>query len=173
MALIECPECKAQISDKAASCPHCGAPKAPKPPAWKLENNLPKSASGARITIAVILGIVVLLVVVQIFIPKPPEPTAEQKRQQMIESRLRSNCDEFSARYMAEKFVQKHLKAPSTAKFNTKALKMNVSDDCRFWVDGSVDSQNSYGAMLRATFSMRLIYDPQADTWQAIDFNLQ
>ncbi|MCD7735240.1 MAG: PH domain-containing protein [Clostridiales bacterium] len=26
MALIKCPECGAQISDKAASCPHCGAP---------------------------------------------------------------------------------------------------------------------------------------------------
>ena len=26
MALIECPECKNQISDKAVSCPHCGFP---------------------------------------------------------------------------------------------------------------------------------------------------
>jgi hypothetical protein len=24
MALINCPECKKEISDKAASCPHCG-----------------------------------------------------------------------------------------------------------------------------------------------------
>ena len=26
MALIECPECKKQVSDKATSCPHCGYP---------------------------------------------------------------------------------------------------------------------------------------------------
>lgn len=26
MALVECAECHAQISDKAATCPHCGAP---------------------------------------------------------------------------------------------------------------------------------------------------
>jgi|ERR1700688_3634587 len=26
MALIECPECQRQISDKAAACPHCGHP---------------------------------------------------------------------------------------------------------------------------------------------------
>jgi len=26
MALIECPECKGQVSDKAEACPHCGAP---------------------------------------------------------------------------------------------------------------------------------------------------
>ncbi len=27
MALIQCPECKKEISDKTASCPHCGCPK--------------------------------------------------------------------------------------------------------------------------------------------------
>lgn len=26
MALIECAECKKEVSDKAAACPHCGAP---------------------------------------------------------------------------------------------------------------------------------------------------
>ena len=26
MALINCPECKKEISDKAASCPNCGNP---------------------------------------------------------------------------------------------------------------------------------------------------
>lgn len=26
MALIECAECKKEVSNKAASCPHCGAP---------------------------------------------------------------------------------------------------------------------------------------------------
>lgn len=36
MALIECPECKKQISDQAAACPGCGArpPKQPKSYAW-------------------------------------------------------------------------------------------------------------------------------------------
>lgn len=26
MALMPCPECKTQVSDKAAACPHCGCP---------------------------------------------------------------------------------------------------------------------------------------------------
>ncbi|MFR4440003.1 MAG: zinc-ribbon domain-containing protein [Hungatella sp.] len=26
MALIQCPECQLQVSDKALSCPHCGYP---------------------------------------------------------------------------------------------------------------------------------------------------
>jgi hypothetical protein len=29
MALTQCPECDKQISDKATSCPHCGAPASP------------------------------------------------------------------------------------------------------------------------------------------------
>lgn len=28
MALISCPECSKEISDKAAACPHCGCPRA-------------------------------------------------------------------------------------------------------------------------------------------------
>lgn len=32
MALIECPECKKEISDKATSCPHCGFPMSPASP---------------------------------------------------------------------------------------------------------------------------------------------
>jgi hypothetical protein len=27
MALVQCPECKQQISDQATTCPHCGAPR--------------------------------------------------------------------------------------------------------------------------------------------------
>ena len=34
MALINCPECQAQISDAATSCPHCGCP-VQKAPAYK------------------------------------------------------------------------------------------------------------------------------------------
>ena len=32
MALITCPECHGQVSDKAAVCPHCGYPIGEQPP---------------------------------------------------------------------------------------------------------------------------------------------
>ena len=32
MALIPCPECKREISDRAESCPHCGCPISKQPP---------------------------------------------------------------------------------------------------------------------------------------------
>jgi uncharacterized paraquat-inducible protein A len=31
MSLVRCPECSAQVSDRAATCPHCGAPRPPRP----------------------------------------------------------------------------------------------------------------------------------------------
>ena len=33
MALVACPECTRELSDKAAACPHCGAPVASQPAA--------------------------------------------------------------------------------------------------------------------------------------------
>jgi hypothetical protein len=38
MALIKCPECGKEISDKAASCPHCGIPNA-NAKKWYQENS--------------------------------------------------------------------------------------------------------------------------------------
>lgn len=64
MALLKCFECSGSVSDKAASCPHCGAPvnvgladhsKQPKSPTRN-----PRDGSGKRILGGVILGALVL-----------------------------------------------------------------------------------------------------------------
>lgn len=45
MALIDCPECSRQISDKAAACPHCGCPaKAAQPEPVKPPSDPPAQA---------------------------------------------------------------------------------------------------------------------------------
>lgn len=47
MALITCPECNKQFSDKASACPHCGAPKTitkgNPPPSHKIQQNTGKT----------------------------------------------------------------------------------------------------------------------------------
>jgi hypothetical protein len=43
MALIECPECKHAISDRALSCPSCGLPLSPSPPRPVLTEDIPQS----------------------------------------------------------------------------------------------------------------------------------
>lgn len=42
MALIECLECRREISDRAPACPHCGMPYSPQPP------NKPAASTGER-----------------------------------------------------------------------------------------------------------------------------
>jgi hypothetical protein len=66
-----------------------------------------------------------------------PMPVAEQKLAD----------DRRSAYAEAEVFCREHLKAPSTARFST-ASTSPLGSNC-WYVCGSVDSQNSYGAMLR------------------------
>ncbi|PZF63343.1 hypothetical protein DEI81_08015 [Curtobacterium sp. MCBD17_013] len=53
----------------------------------------------------------------------------------------------FEAKSACENQVKDHLKSPSTAKFND-----SVSGVGPFTVTGTVDSENSFGAMLRSNF---------------------
>jgi hypothetical protein len=57
MPLIECPECRGSVSDKAASCPHCGHPVAGYGPSDLATGKLtPKKGRGCA-------GIVILLII--------------------------------------------------------------------------------------------------------------
>jgi hypothetical protein len=62
MALIECPECKKQISDKALRCPQCGAPKvsmvSPIPRVPGLSEK-PRKRTRMRIFLLLLLAIII------------------------------------------------------------------------------------------------------------------
>lgn len=49
MAMVDCSECGKEISDKAAACPHCGAPQAAKKPPTQCPNCGKEVAPGASI----------------------------------------------------------------------------------------------------------------------------
>lgn len=53
-------------------------------------------------------------------------------------------------RVCVEEFVPKRLKAPSTAKFSGVTV---TSDGDVYTVAGSVDAQNTFGAMIRSSFT--------------------
>jgi hypothetical protein len=67
------------------------------------------------------------------------------------------------ARSMCETFVKRQLKAPATAKFSEESA-AKVSD-AEYTAGGSVDSQNSFGALLRATFVCDMTYDAGSEVW--------
>jgi len=58
MSLIECSECKKEMSDKAASCPNCGAPNT------MANKQSSESKSGAGRLIAIVIGAFVLLLAI-------------------------------------------------------------------------------------------------------------
>ena len=79
--------------------------------------------------------------------------------------------DALDACITAHEFVEQTLKAPSTAKFpacHSSDVKIKQQEPLGrdVWtVTGYVDSQNSFGAMLRSTYIVKMIYDPARHTW--------
>jgi hypothetical protein len=58
--------------------------------------------------------------------------------------------------------VQDKLKAPSTAEFSNES----VSGSGNSWnVSGSVDSQNSFGAKIRSSYTCSIAYSPSDHQW--------
>lgn len=68
MALIACGECGKQISDKAASCPHCGAPSAAKTEPLPLEE--PRAARKRRLWLWIPLGLLAAFLVYAALLPE-------------------------------------------------------------------------------------------------------
>ena len=58
MALIKCRECKKDVSDKAAACPHCGRPV---PQEMSLLNPLGKDKPQSGVVGCIVFGVVVIV----------------------------------------------------------------------------------------------------------------
>jgi len=151
MALIQCPECRKAISDKAQACPHCGAPVI-SPEALAQQGKTPPMP-GCLIAFIILISIVVILIVIGPIIGGPDTP---EKR--------RANCvghGEEEAHYYAEQSVTSRLKAPTTAEDH----RTTHTEGCDFHVDGHVDAQNGFGAKIRSAYSADLSYNPDDETW--------
>ena len=73
--------------------------------------------------------------------------------------------DPISAWVMAKEFVKPKLKAPSTAKFpQYNPKKIHHIGEGRYKIASYVDSQNSFGATLRTSFSCVIRYEGN-DKW--------
>ncbi len=82
--------------------------------------------------------------------------------------------DEYAVISVAEKFVKNNLKAPSTAEFSPLSeTSINIFKDNSVWVDGYVDAQNSFGAMIRSKYSVKMIYNPYNKTFTLKDISIK
>lgn len=71
--------------------------------------------------------------------------------------------DTIMAYVMSQNFVKTKLVVPASAKFPSfSGVKVTQRGECKFSVQGYVDSQSSFGAMLRTAYSADVRYDRQS-----------
>jgi hypothetical protein len=84
--------------------------------------------------------------------------------------------DEISAFVMSQEFVKDQLKAPSTAKFpwmSNSQVSVKYLGDCVYEISAYVDSQNSFGAMLRSRYYAKLQNRRGTDSWSALAIRIE
>lgn len=152
MALTQCSECGGKVSDQAAACPHCGAPRLAEDGTVIRAQQPDTPPARKRSSRATLLFAVLLVLIALAFIGRAINPGSGS-------SNSRSDPD-FTAKYGAREIVKEFLKAPSTASFvSTTILERTTAGYCLVRV--VVDAENSFGAKIRSTFTviLRLVGD--------------
>ncbi len=154
MALIKCPECKKDISDKADNCPNCG---------YKIleseKEQLKKLAELQKQPKNRWLGYIVIIIIIIVFI-KLCNDNSQVPWQDENNS--------LGAYVMAEKWVKERLVSPSTAEFPNGVDKfVSRGDGQVYFIDSYVDSQNRMGGMMRTYFHAE-IEQIEKDRWKLI-----
>ncbi|MBJ2322235.1 hypothetical protein JFT37_27315 [Pseudomonas fluorescens] len=86
-------------------------------------------------------------------------------------------CSPTMAYVMSHAFVERRLKAPSTADFGSYSDSRVVpvpanASACRFLVVGYVDAQNGFGAMIRSSYTVTMEKVKGEDSWIAHDLKI-
>lgn len=146
----KCKYCAMMVPVDAVICPYC------------------RKKIGMTRAGKVIAALFILVVISAIASKSNTPPLAPPSPEEV--KRYSESKEHDDAVYMSKEFITEQLKAPSTAKFPSirefSAVKKNG-----FWdVLGYVDSQNSYGVMLRTQFLCTL--QKRGDTWFMLDLKM-
>ena len=125
-----------------------------------MDNKQPPISRCHKIIILIAFGVLVMLfgliVVPEIKSGRFPLRSLidDLKSTEQAEQAVKSyEPDEISAWVMTQQFVKSHLKCPSTAKFPwAGATAIKYEGEGMYKVTSYVDSQNSFGAMIRTPF---------------------
>lgn len=105
-----------------------------------------------------------------------PEQIAERRASAAADAKAARDaaCADADMHFViATKFVRDRLKAPATADFPSRATSTAKVDDCRYMISGYVDSENGFGAMIRATWAVDLSLDPNSGEYTALQVSVQ
>ena len=164
MAKRECPYCKEKVKYEAVICMHCKSSLPPIPPK--------KWYQGWKGLLLVFFGLAIIgnLAGTGTSPSTPPKPETPEEIAAEQES-----LDGDRAAYAAKEYVKKALKAPSSAKFPfiddfavaPKTDKQGKKLKDVWEVSSYVDSQNSYGAMIRQQWYVKM--KKNNDSWALLD----
>jgi ribosomal protein L37E len=168
MALINCKECGKQVSDKAESCPHCGAPmKSPANSNNKSQQTDTKAAqTGCIGCLSIIIFLFLLGGIISMCTPK------EEKEKKELEDVSRA------ALIHCRNAVKDRLKAPSTADIPLFDQRTTKIGENKFKVESYVDAQNSFGAKIRNNYTCEIERigtegeNIDGKNWQIIDVQI-
>ena len=137
MAIVNCLECGREVSTKAKSCPNCGA-------------EIKKKSGCLKFLWIIIFVIIGIFVIGAIFSENDDTQTSQDY----------SNNEILAYNY-AKDFVKEKLKSPSSAIFPSTREKVehviNLGGG-EYKINSWVESQNSFGAMIKTDFSCRIIF---------------
>lgn len=131
----KCPQCLAEVDPKAKKCSHCGS-------------KLPQPMSPVFKVLLILLGVGFFSSMIMASL-NPSSSSSEPEPPSAYSYEL-------SARSFSEFYIEKLLKSPSTADFCSSTA-TDLGDN-RWKVVSCVDSQNSYGAMIRSNWSTIMIF---------------
>ena len=152
----QCPKCKELIDKGATKCPHC-------------RSTQPPPLAVTIIAVALIIGLGLWGYHSCSSITNSPEAKEETAKHEKY-------GDKLDAWIMAQEFVTKSLKAPSTADYGDGFLKREQDPEkCvtdlgsgRYAVHGWVDAQNSFGAKIRTHFALTIQCGGNG-TWRCVE----
>lgn len=81
--------------------------------------------------------------------------------------------DDMGAISITQGYVQEHLKSPSTAEFPwADKVKVKRLTGCRYLVQGYVDAQNGFGAMVRTQYSVEVEPTQKSGEWRFLSLSM-
>ncbi len=105
-----------------------------------------------------ILGSAIFFFFTMIFALGDSGDNHSSQTQQASTQKQEESLDDFGAYLQGQYYVKQALKSPATAEFPQTDFLVNRLDDNRFEVVSYVDAQNSFGALLRTSWSVIFKY---------------